>query len=302
MATFFLTPDFDIELQQDLWDVATFCTLGLANTAQAAPPFRVLFVTPVGSNTLRVFLASEPRHYSTLSLDDALFRDNWSISVLSGPGLVPVVERVENAQARPNEFPTIPGAWSIDLRTNTRVLTNTTYLTVASPNLVSAFGAPMAAAPDDRDDHPGIAVIRPRRPQRSLQVTPSDSRKDLHYDTLRGIWILDSKSDIALHDGLDALKKRVIRRLISVLGGFYHLPEYGANLKAKELFNATKLSLIRRDALDQIRREEEVRKVSVLATSPASGVLVLNVSITASFGTVNFDLGRDVEQDQFFVV
>ncbi len=300
MATFFIAPDPDPLFQVGPWDVPFFCDIGFANTQQAAPPFRVLFVTPIGSNTLRVFLSSEPRHFSPLSLDDSLLRNNWVVSVLSGPGLAPVIERVENAQAQPTEIPGIPFAWSVDLRTDTRVLTNTIYLTVGNPALVSAAGAALAAPPDDRDDHPGIAEARPRRPARPPQV--ADRRLDIAYDFFDGIFRLDSKSDLALHGGVEALKKRIIRRLISVLGGFFHLPTYGAGLRVKDLFSATKLAEIRSDVLDQVRREDEVQTASALVTSPSAGVLIVDLTIKATFGTFSIRLGRNVEQDQFFVV
>ena len=274
------------------------------------PPFRVVLATPVNSNTVRAFLSKEPRHISPLSANDALNRLNWDLSIFSGPGKIPEVEAVENAQPRPGllgpidtggTIGPIPTGWSVDLRLARRILQATTYLTLAGAAIDSADGADdMAAAPDDRDDHPGITVERD--PVRRQPVIVQNAGVDLRYDFFEGRYLLDAKADLDVHAGAEFLKKRIIRRLISRPGGFFHLPTYGVGLTVKEPFNATRLAQLRGEILRQIRQEEDVEDLSVDVASTAPGVLIIKIRARTARGE-GVSLGLEFREDgQVFVL
>ncbi len=267
---------------------------GSGTSPATTSPFRVLLATPINSNTVRVFLSREPRHRSPLSGKDSLNRLNWTISIVSGPGTIPVVETVENTQPRPTAVSGEPQAWSVDLRTDRRVLAATTYLTVAGSAITSAAEAPMAAPPFDRDDHPGIALPRPRRPQRPTAVRIG---VDLFYDPFQARFILDAKGDIDVHGGLDALKKRIIRRLLSTPGGFIHLPGYGVGLRVKELNRTTDLADLRLRVARQVRLEDEVARASADVARLAPGVILVSVKVRTRRGEA-FGLTFEVPREE----
>lgn len=122
----------------------------------------VLFVIPADGRTLRVYLSEEPRHVSPLGSTDALNRLLWAVSATAGPGASPVVVRAQNVVARPLDVPEVPGAWSVDLVLDTRVLLSTLYLTVGSAALASADGDTLAPSPNDRGTCPGCDRAPPR--------------------------------------------------------------------------------------------------------------------------------------------
>lgn len=238
-------------------------------------PFEVIFVTALNSNTLRVFLTQEPKHISPLAPDDALNRLNWAISLTSGPGGAPVVEAVENPQAQPAVLVTNPEAWSIDLRVDRRVLLASVYLVVASSAITTANRLlTMAAPPLDRGSANGDMRPRARPRETPNAVTPGI---DIFYETFQAAWQLDSGGDLAIHGGLSALKKRILRRMMSSPGGFYHLPTYGAGLRVKELRRTTNLREVERQIRTQVLEESEIVAVKVSATAPAPGVLVIRI-------------------------
>ena len=301
----FLIPDGSVSFAGPLaLAVQSFCNLGLAPPPVVLPDFRVVFATPIDSNTIRVFFSKEPRHISPLSSTDVLNRLNWVLSIVTGPGKLPEFEKVENAQARPDlvgsvddagTIGAIPTGWSVDVRTARRILEKTTYLIVASSVIVSADGLDsMAASPNDRAEHPGVHVERD--PVRRRPVVVRNAGTDFRYDFFEGRYILDPKADIDVHAGVEFLKKRVIRRLISNPGGFFHLPNYGVGLKVKQTFNAAEIGRIQNRITEQIRQEEDVEEMELSVASPASGVLVIRLKVQTARGE-GFSIGLEVPED-----
>lgn len=272
------------------------------------PPFRVVFVEPISSNVLRAYVSQEPRHFSALGVDDALRRTNWSISIASGPGSSPVVEKVENPLARPGTVGliddtgingAIPAAWSVDLRVDRRLLApRTRYLTVAGSALRSVGGTAMTGSPYDRDLHPGrIERLRPafeRPASMGLGI-------DFRYDPFTGAFLLDSKLDVAVHSGLEALKKRILRRLMTTPGGFFHLPTYGAGLIVKGPMNSQELSRVQRRVRQQVQAEAEILAVDVNVARLAEGVLLVTIKARTVLG-LELDFGLEVPAEGSVVV
>lgn len=192
-----------------------------------------------------------------------------------------------------------PTAFSIDMRTARRIADEkSVFRVIASPLIQSADGqGTMAADPDDRGDFPGRVLVRPRVPERGRQTR--QDRLDYFYDTFLGVWILDSAKDYATHSGEAALKKRIIRRVLSTPGGFYHLPTYGAGLQVKKLANATQINSITSRVRSQVLEEEEVRAAQV-DTRFSGGVLYVDIAARTRQGGVSIGLRRD--SDGEFVV
>lgn len=259
----------------------------------SAPPpaFGLVAITPLNSNTLRAFFSSEPRHVSPLGSTDVTNRLNWTLNRTAGLGGVPVLEGVENAIAQPSAIVGFPGMWSVDIRTNQPVLLAATYQAILSTAVVSATGVYAIAAPWDRASCPGIVSTRDRA---RLQPASTRGGLDIHYDLFRGTFQLDPRRDIGLHGGTGYVKKRIIRRLITRKGGFFHLPDYGADLRVKELLRTTDLALIRDEVERQVRREEEVEAVTVELARPSQGVLVVSVRARTSLG--GFELGIELDE------
>lgn len=114
--------------------------------------------------------------------------------------------------------------------------------------------------------------------QRNAQPPPLQPLGvDLFYDTFTGTYRLDPRNDLAVHAGVDALKKRIIRRILTFPGEFYHLPDYGVGVQTKKKFNATNLTRLQADVIRQVRQEDEVDEVGVNVANPSPGVLVIEI-------------------------
>jgi hypothetical protein len=277
------------------------------------PAFRVVFVIPVASNLFRAYLSDEPKHISSLALDDVLMADNWSIGLVSGPGSVPVVEKIENVQPQPGTYGpvlldvdgttliygSIPTAWSVDIRTASPLFEKASYTVVASTSIVSASEGLGMDSTYDRWTNSGPVVVKSNL---EILKRPVSTRTgiDFNYDFFQKRLRLDSKNDIDVHSGLEALWKRIVRRLISSRGGFFHLSFYGTGLKVKQPLRVTELTKLQGDIEEQVWQEDEVTEVEVSVQKPAQGVLLVILRIDSNLGTISKTL--EVPQEGEFVV
>lgn len=98
----------------------------------------------------------------------------------------------------------------------------------------------------------------------------SDPENPLNLGTMP----VDDTGDYAFDEGLTGYKKRILRRLITVPGGFVHLgDEYGLGVTSfgKKLATAAVISEIASQAEAQIAKEPETLKVQVTARQDTPG-------------------------------
>jgi hypothetical protein len=82
---------------------------------------------------------------------------------------------------------------------------------------------------------------------------------------LLGTFRVDAQGDYAFDEGTEGLRKRILRRLVTMRGGFAHLPNYGVGVPAlgKRLAVAATLASVAADAEAQILSEPDVAEASV---------------------------------------
>lgn len=247
------------------------------------------------SNTITVYLNNEPKALSPLADNDVLNRLNWTLSVVSGLGVeVPVITKVENVRFDDAIVlrEGVTGEWAVDLRVDKRLLLSGEYRVVVANVGTASGGALSTGTGDDRADFPGVAVARPRRPRR-----PNRARTgiDLFYDTFAARYSLTPRRDIAAHDGVDYLRKRLIRRVVSSPGGFAHLPTYGVGLEPKKLFRTTEAAELRTAVLNQVLQEPEVAQASVDVQLLPDTVLLFVKARTKAGSSFGLSLEADSE-------
>jgi hypothetical protein len=87
-----------------------------------------------------------------------------------------------------------------------------------------------------------------------------------------GVYTVDDSGDYAFDEGLTGYKKRILRRLITMPGGFAHLPAYGVGITShgKQLVRASVLEGLAQEAQKQIFLEPETSSASVHAAMDPS--------------------------------
>lgn len=247
------------------------------------PLFDVIEMTPVASNTFRVFVSAEPQDTGAAGMTSFLNRLNWTISVQSGVATTPVITRIQNIRPAPEVASiTNPNPWSVDVLVDRRIQLNAAYQLTIGPNARSVLNGAVTPA-NNSAEAAGDAIIRPRQRVRSAVVTPG---VDFFYSTFGeggvspGAYVIDPKGDIDVHAGEAALKKRIIRRLLTTPGGFYHLPSYGAGLVLKRPIRTTDLNELQREIREQVTQEEDVSAVEVNLSRPTPSLLIVQLRVS----------------------
>jgi hypothetical protein len=135
-------------------------------------PLRVLLVTPINSNTLRVYFTVQPAFRgvaSPVSIDNP---SNYE--VVDDQGLISAVGVVENGQAQPDASVDWPDAYSVDLRLNRQLLWDRTYTVTLAPTLLNRYETTtLSPAPFNSAQCPGIhKALNPAR-----TTTPHTARR-----------------------------------------------------------------------------------------------------------------------------
>jgi hypothetical protein len=168
--------------------------------------------------------------------------------------------------------------WSVDLRLDRPLVQQAQYLVVAGSAIQAVSGTPMASPPNDRGQAPGIVdqqVLVPIRPR------VVSNGVDLKYDVFEGAYAIDSRGDIDVETADLALKKRILRRLVTGQNGFYHLPGYGLGIQLKKLLRSTDRAMLRNSIIRQLRQESDITDLLV-AVDLISSLGFVQISIQAS--------------------
>lgn len=99
-----------------------------------------------------------------------------------------------------------------------------------------------------------------------------------------GKYIVDASGDYASDQGLQQLKKRIFRRLVTRKGSFVHLPGYGVGLldMIKKLASSSVRARLATETESQIKREPGVAKAKVKLEDIAPGVIRLVILVRSA--------------------
>ena len=108
-----------------------------------------------------------------------------------------------------------------------------------------------------------------------------------------GQYQVNDRGDFGLDNRLTGLRKRILRRISTERGGFFHLPDYGLAQPIKGPIRPSVLVSLAADARIQIEREPEVVRAQVSVVQLRGNPNVVVVAVRAQ--TVN---GLDVTANQ----
>lgn len=110
-------------------------------------------------------------------------------------------------------------------------------------------------------------------------------------DGFAGTLQIGANGDYVSDSGVDLVKKLVMRRLSTPLGGFPHLPGYGVGLAIKEpIIGSGNLATLKTTIQTQIRLEPDVENVLVGLTLDRSNTLLIQLRIRVAGHGAGFDM------------
>jgi hypothetical protein len=284
--------------------VSAFGLLPFGTEAPWGGPGLISLITilSVGTNELIAFFDAPPKCRDPLGYRDARNAEMWTITsvdpavvALDGSLVVPPGAR------RPSLVPWI-GSCFLDEDDPTQVHIKTVpSLEVGIDYDVTLAGSIRGAS---CEEFGGVATFRIRAADRSQPDKSRFAVVDTYRDWANpyvsnsgelgtGTWLLDETGERVLDNAESSLKKRVIRRIITELGGFMHMPNYGLTSLSKRIARPTAIQGYVVRIQEQIRSEPDVREASVtgsLELGKTGGAVVrffVRVQ-TRSIGEVSF--------------
>lgn len=120
-----------------------------------------------------------------------------------------------------------------------------------------------------------LSVLSNKRAQSTDLANPPAPRLDtlLSGGTLR----VNSAGDYVTVTGAELVRKLVIRRLISVPGDFFHLPNYGVGIKEKEPVPVADLVQLKSRIEFQVKKEPEILDALASITLDPRGILTVQL-------------------------
>jgi hypothetical protein len=105
-----------------------------------------------------------------------------------------------------------------------------------------------------------------------------DRYRDIHT-TADGL-VLEPNGDMALHGGVDGLRKRILRRVTTALGAFVMLPAYGTAVRIKSTIHRGDLQSLANSISAQIIKEPDVLRASAVVRLLATGIVHVDIAVT----------------------
>lgn len=222
------------------------------------------------TNTVRVTFTVAPLAVSVSGLGDALNPATWAVTNPTTTFTVTSVVKVSS---------TVFDVYVLEAFASVLVTHTVSAPTLLKPDLD-------LISPPTSSTFLGLTSLAAVAPAaeaaaRGLNLVDVANRPTQIADQLGGTLVMTSGGDYASETGASLLRKLIIRRLMTMRGEFFHLPNYGLGLAVKEPLPVGETIKLRAEIERQIQLEPEVSSVSAnVILSPASGILTVLIAAT----------------------
>jgi hypothetical protein len=232
----------------------------------------------IATNIVRLTLTGPAMHTSATAPGDAINPATWTIQRMDN---LAYINAVYVKPVTPNIY---------DITCLQPFGTNAVQLTISTITLLDVNGvvcvpprhANFAGIQNEDDVNPVARAAINRQVGRDI-ANPPTPRTDLG---VVGGTMLVKGGDYQSVTGVDLVRKLILRRIITMPGEFFHLPDYGLGIGEKEPMTTSALLKLKSRAEKQIRKETEVVDAAVSITSMSNGTLILQVRAKTKGGQV----------------
>jgi hypothetical protein len=240
----------------------------------------------LGTNRVLVALTAEPKHEDPFAAGDALNPQTWQLTRLDTGDAIDVVAVREFDPPFLFELATLDdlGSHLVSHRVESSTLLAAAGFLISDPN---EFDFPGAIVTFD----PIVETDARRFEQRDIANPPLSDRVGGFGGTL----VMGADGDYETESGAALVKKLVIRRLVTVPGEFFHLPDYGVGLAVKEPVPGGGIVALKAAIERQARLEPDVEDARASLTIDRRGVLtiLLRVQLARTGQEIQIGLNAD---------
>lgn len=254
--------------------------------------FAVAAARAIAENVVRVLFSEVPVRTGLLTAEDGLRPQNYAMTVVGDARPVRVVDVAVVAESE----------LAVDVGLDRAMSASPAQYWVTALGVRSETGLPLDLFQSSWE-FPGLLL---KRVPSDTETTGSKTRDfaspqqvrdaldpvpDIVAATL-GALPIDDTGDYAFDEGASNLRKRIFRRLVTLRGGFYHLPRYGLGLPAmlKKGVSGAQLRKLQDDASEQLSSEPDLdgAVISVTHTQTERGGIA-RVRVTGNYRGRRFE-------------
>ena len=225
----------------------------------------------INSHTCRVFFDKPMKAINAGDINDALTASAYTFEIISGTGIIPEAISVVKVDSQ-----------TFDIKVSTPFLT-VQYRVWAGIELQTQTGAPPAG--QRYADFQGFD---------KYQTDPTDDYGDikkchLPNSPVAGRFGITDTGDIAIQQGVSALYKRLLRRLITKKGGYVFYSDFGIKYKINKNIKPRDLPELEADAKRQLLIDDMVQDADVKVIIMATNIVMLFARVISDLGMIDIN-------------
>jgi len=255
-------------------------------------PIIPLSITQTTQNTIELVFDSEPTHIDPFDPVAVTNTSNWTVAVAGAPAGSPVrlIQLIEYI-----------GDYTVRVAFDGPLIADAIY-TFTLVSIESVDGAPLSPDPYiasltayDRER----GAVPPNQPTAASYdlANPQTASTAGSTQTLGTLQVTDD-GDFENDTGRASLKKRILRRVTTQPGGFFHMSDYGLALKGGTLLTSTELRRLQIDSEAQVMREPEVIAARATVTQIEPGIVRLLLRVKDNIDL--FELSATLDMRESF--
>jgi hypothetical protein len=253
--------------------------------------FYIVQASAIQNNIIDVDFNVPPLAINPNNANDALNPANWALSDSMGNKIfiasisVPIFNpalQTNNGISSGSNLTNIKNGLSLFLTTASALSASTTYTLTASSNLQDQNGTIITGT-----------LVWTFAGLYSTEVVTYITNligNDLSYDFINNDITATIDGDWDVMTGIPQIKKKILRRLTTAPGAFFHLPNFGVSIPSKTMLLPSKILKMQKDLRRQIVQEPGVVDANVTITSNSDGNLFVSAVVKTS-ATESFEIG-----------
>jgi len=249
----------------------------------------VVSAVAISTHQVQVVLSGVPLHQSTVVVGDALNPATWMIQRLDSAAFFHVVQvqPVTTTTYNVRVFEKF-GSVKVSHRISTATLKDVFSQTLIPPRSADFLGI---LAREDVSDITRAAA---------QNISATDIFNSQTPKSPAAVLQIGGNGDYVNVTGAELVRKLIFRRLMTVPGDFFHLPNYGAGVRIKEPVPSGDIIKLKMEIESQVLREPDVETVTASVSLAATGVLSIQVLAKLKKTGQSISLGLATQQTVSF--
>lgn len=231
------------------------------------------YAFPLSVRSVRVVLSEEAKAESPTRSGDALNPATWFVTRVDTGASFPVIGVSQSSRLAFDIF--VLGSFAS--RHTTHRVRSDTLRSVSGSLLADPRAAEFLGLISEALSTVEKSAVEKRQAIRDLANPPVPNSDDVS-----GTLQIAESGDYVSVEGVELVRKLVMRRLTTMRGDFFHLPDYGMFPSAKNIYTVYDLIAMKGEMERQILREQGVSAASVSLALLTTGMLNISIRVTVA--------------------